>query len=306
MITVPADSDGQRVDNFLVKTVKGVPRSLIYRIVRSGEVRVNGKRVKPDSRLATGDQMRLPPLRTSAPVDRSQAPAALVERLVDARLEESADYLVLNKPAGVAVHSGSGVAWGVIEALRAGPYADRYIELVHRLDRETSGCLVLAKSADALRRAQAAIADVRSDKRYLVLVRGAWQLGDHTVDLALQRGVGRDADRRVVARDDGKKARTRFSPVTVRRLASLVEARLGSGRTHQIRVHSQAVGHPVAGDDRYGDRDFNALARQRLGLDRLFLHAHHLTMDLGGRILAVQAPLPEELRAVVDRLEAPR
>jgi len=302
-LEVTSDHAGQRLDNFLLRELKGAPKSLIYRIVRKGEVRLNGGRVQPDHRLQDGDVVRIPPVRL-AEGERApfRPPPEWIERLRAAVLHEDREVLVLDKPAGLAVHKGSGLNYGVIEVLRAERPGDVFLELAHRLDRETSGCLVLAKTSVALRRIQEAFRAGRVEKRYLVLTRGYWNHGPREVNLPLRRNVLRGGERMVEVLDDGKPSRTRFRPVSLGKLASLLEADIATGRTHQIRVHAAHIEHPVAGDDKYGDAAFNRILVEQCGLRRLFLHAHSLSLPLGGRDLAVSAPLDAELKDVLDRL----
>ncbi len=295
-VTVDAAHAGQRIDNFLMNLARGVPRSHVYRILRRGEVRVNRGRVRPTYRLREGDQVRVPPLRTSGhgePV----VPAAAGQRLEAAIVYEDRDLLVLAKPGGLPVHGGSGVAWGVIEALRAGGRPSG-LELVHRLDRETSGCLLLARNRRALLTLQGHLRAGRFEPGYHALVRGRWQHGTCEIDQPLaRRGGNAEID------PAGKEARTRFAPVETWPPATLLEARPLTGRTHQIRVHARHAGHPLAGDDRYGDRAFNRELRS-LGLRRTFLHAHSLGFPhpVQDRWVQVEAPLPPELARVLDRL----
>jgi 23S rRNA pseudouridine955/2504/2580 synthase len=302
-LQITADHAGQRLDNFLLRELKGAPKSLIYRIVRSGEVRLNGGRVQPDRRLAAGDMLRIPPVRLGEREERPlRVPPGLAERLREGVLHEDREVLVLDKPAGLAVHKGSGLDYGVIELLRALRPEEPFLELAHRLDRETSGCLALAKTPAALRAIQEALRTGRVEKRYLALVRGYWNHGPREVNQPLRRNVLRGGERMVEVLDDGKPARTQFQPVSLHKPASLLEASIATGRTHQIRVHAAYVGHPLAGDEKYGDADFNRLMAEHYGLRRLFLHAHSLNLPLGGRDIAVSAPLDAELKAVMDRL----
>ncbi|HOB60705.1 MAG TPA: RluA family pseudouridine synthase [Candidatus Competibacteraceae bacterium] len=294
---------GQRLDNFLLRELKGAPKSLIYRILRKGEVRLNGGRVQPNHRLATGDVLRIPPVRLAEPEERPlRVPPGLAEQLQDAVLYQDREILILDKPAGLAVHKGSGLDYGVIEALRALRPEEPFLELAHRLDRETSGCLALARTPTALRSIQEAFKTGRVEKRYLALVRGYWNHGPREVNQPLRRNVLRGGERMVEVLDDGKPAQTHFRPVSLHPLASLLEARIATGRTHQIRVHAAHVGHPLAGDDKYGDADFNRTMTTECGLRRLFLHAHSLNLPLGGREIAVSAPLDAGLKAVLDCL----
>ncbi len=305
-LEITADHAGQRLDNFLLRELKGAPKSLVYRIVRTGEVRLNGGRVQPDRRLQAGDVLRIPPLRLGEREERPlRVPPGLTERLRDAVLYQDREILVLDKPAGLAVHKGSGLDYGIIELLRALRPTEPFLELAHRLDRETSGCLALARTPAALRQIQEAFRSGGVEKRYLALTRGYWNHGPREVNQPLRRNVLRGGERMVEVLDDGKPARTQFRPVGLHKPASLLEARIATGRTHQIRVHAAHVGHPLAGDEKYGDADFNRLMMEQYGLRRLFLHAHSLSLALGGRDIAVSAPLDAELKAVLDRLGAP-
>ena len=295
---------GQRLDNYLARVLKGVPRSRLYRIVRRGEVRVNRGRVRPDYRVQAGDRIRLPPVRTAgAGATRPPAPGlgpSLDERIV----YQDRHLLVVDKPAGMAVHGGSGVSHGVIELLRAARPQERYLELVHRLDRDTSGCLMIARDRSTLRALHAALRSGAVDKHYLALVAGRWQRGRAEVRMPLRKHQSRSGERVVRVDEAGKPAVTRFRPVEFYRHATLVEVQLDTGRTHQIRVHAAASGHPVAGDDKYGERDFNRLL-ELAGLNRMFLHAQAIDVDdtPGGVAVHVSAPLDEKLRGVLERLE---
>jgi 23S rRNA pseudouridine955/2504/2580 synthase len=306
MLEVGTEDAGQRIDNFLLRHLKGVPRSLIYRILRRGEVRVNKGRSKPDYRVQAGDQVRIPPVRTAAPSGRVPGEGA-GDRLAQRILYEDERLLVIDKPAGMAVHGGSGLSFGVIEALRAARPEAHFLELVHRLDRDTSGCLLIAKKRSELRSLHELLRQGAVDKRYLALVRGRWDRGERLIDAPLLKGQTRGGERIVTVDAAGKTADSRFRPVEVFHDASLVEVDLGTGRTHQIRVHGAHVGHPVAGDEKYGDAEFNRRMRD-LGLKRLFLHAQSIGFSdpLSGREVHVSTPLPEELRSVLERLNAGR
>jgi 23S rRNA pseudouridine955/2504/2580 synthase len=297
---------GQRVDNFLLRILKGVPKSHIYRILRSGEVRVNRKRVRPDARLAAGDDLRIPPVRTAeTSTRRPRSPTHPVALPI---LYEDDALIAIDKTAGLAVHGGSGIAFGVIEQLRAARPAARFLELVHRLDRDTSGILLVAKKRAALLALHASFREGKTDKRYLVLVRGRWRDATRKVDLPITKFVTGAGERRVrIERDGGKTARTVFHrrrvwadaqpPVT------LLEAELHTGRTHQIRVHLTHLGFPLAGDDKYGDFAWNkVLARQ--GLKRMFLHAWHLSLPhpTDTQRLTLESPLPADLEAFLTQL----
>lgn len=300
-VEVDAGNAGQRIDNFLTARLKGVPKSHLYRVLRKGEVRVNRGRVRPDYRLQSGDVVRIPPLRTAERevVTPGQRTLAAVQASI---LYEDDALLVLDKPSGLAVHGGSGLSFGAIEALRALRPEAHFLELVHRLDRDTSGCLMIAKKRSALRTLHDALREGRVEKIYLALVRGRWS-GGQRVDVPLRKNVLQSGERVVRVDDEGKSAITLFEPVTLTSRASLMRVRLKTGRTHQIRVHAAHVGHPLAGDDKYGDAAFNQEMRER-GLRRLFLHAASLRLQhpVTGEPLEVAAPLPPDLAAVVEGL----
>jgi len=303
LVSVDAQHDGQRIDNYLRTQLKGAPKSLIYRIVRTGEVRVNKGRVKADTRVKTGDVVRLPPLRLSEEVP-VQVGDGLERTLRDAVLHEDERLLVLNKPAGLAVHAGSGVKVGVIEALRVLRPELTGIELAHRLDRETSGVLVLTKDRPTLAAVHTLLQGDTVKKQYFALVRGRWPDGLREVTAPLEKNTLRGGERVVEVRGDGKPSRTLFRVVEQFAEACLVEASPVTGRTHQIRVHATHADHPIAGDAKYGDPEFDRLLKTR-GLGRLFLHAAKIALpELGahGRTLRVEAPLPSELSAVLQRL----
>jgi len=292
------DSAGQRIDNFLGKYLKGVPKSHIYRILRSGEVRVNKKRVDQTCRLQLGDLVRIPPVRVAGPPERDYVPAAEFPILY-----EDDALLAIDKPAGVAVHGGSGVSFGVIEQLRSARPEAKFLELVHRLDRETSGVLLLAKRRSALTALHGKMREGKTDKRYLTLVLGQWKNAKQHVKLSLHKFTRPDGERRVMVREDGQDSHTVFALQQAWADYSLLEAQLKTGRTHQIRVHLSHLGFPIAGDDKYGDFVRNKeLAKQ--GLKRMFLHAHSLvlTHPLTGEPLRLAAPLPPELQGFIDKL----
>lgn len=302
-IEIFADQAGQRLDNFLITQLKGVPKSRIYRMVRTGEVRVNKGRIKPDYRVQTGDRLRIPPLRQGELPDVVQPGAHVSELLEESVLYEDNGLLVINKPSGMAVHGGSGLSYGVIEALRALRPNAPYLELVHRLDRSTSGCLMIAKKRSILRALHALLREGSVNKRYLALVKGRWQGGERTIRAALSKNILQSGERMVRVNEEGKQAASVFKPHTLYRDASLMEVQLLSGRTHQIRVHATHSGHPLAGDEKYGDDDFNQTLRA-LGLKRLFLHAQHLHLQFpeSGQRLDVTAPLGKDLQQVLDKL----
>ena len=310
-LTVEEAGAGQRIDNFLLRHCKGVPKSHVYRILRSGEVRLNSSRVKPDARLAAGDVVRIPPLRVAAP-SREAARALGRAKASPLRiLYEDEALVAIDKPAGLAVHGGSGVSFGLIEQLRAARPAAPFLELVHRLDRETSGILLVAKQRSALTKLHAALREGRVDKRYLVLVRGKWRDALRRVDLPLHKFVTGEGERRVrVERELGKTATTVFRRSRAWQgdpPLSLLEAELRTGRTHQIRVHLTHLGFPLAGDDKYGDFGWNRTLAKR-GLKRMFLHAWRISLPhpLGGHTLSFESPLPQELAGFVQQLDSAR
>jgi len=301
-LQVGSESAGQRIDNFLLALLKGVPRSRVYRILRRGEVRVNSGRVAPTYRLCDGDAVRIPPLRMAVEREAPQPSAGLRAGIGGAVIHEDDDLLVLNKPSGVAAHGGSGISLGAIETLRALRPDAPFLELVHRLDRETSGCLVIAKRRPALRALHAVWRDRAVDKRYLLLVQGRWRGGGRHVDAPLARNRLRGGERMVRVADDGLASRTAFTPRERFAEMTLLEARPTTGRTHQIRVHAALLGHPLAGDAKYGNETFNKAMRKH-GLRRLFLHAARLRLTLPGKApLEVEAPLAPDLQAVLDEL----
>ena len=298
---------GQRLDKYLAKRLGDVPRTRIFRIIRRGEVRVNGRRAGPEARLSVNDKVRVPPIRDQVEEGPARAargpPAALVASVGKAVVQETDRLLVLDKPAGVAVHGGSGISFGVIEALRALKPGEP-LELVHRLDRDTSGCLLVARDAATLRTLHALLREGLCDKRYLVLLRGKWDLGQKRIDVPLRTDTRVNGERTVRADASGKPSISEFRPVQFfGKLATLMEVSLHTGRTHQIRVHAAYAGHPVAGDEKYGDQEFNA-RMQELGLTRMFLHAHSMSFDWpqNGGTFSASAPLPPELATVLDRL----
>jgi len=306
-VTVDADQAGQRLDNFLISRLRGVPRTRVYRMLRKGEVRVNKGRAAAAYRIRAGDVVRIPPVRKPAP----RGPAAIDRQGEnfpgDRVLYEDDRLLVLDKPSGMAVHGGSGLSFGVIEALRAARPDAPYLELVHRLDKETSGCLLIAKRRSYLRALHGLLREGRLEKRYLALVRGQWHLGTRQLEDRLRTHHRERGERHVKVDETGKESSSRFSPVQIFRDASLLEVQLYTGRTHQIRVQAAEAGHPLAGDDKYGDRQFNERL-VGLGLRRMFLHAHSLGYEdpVNGEWRSFSAPLPDDLRRVIERLESGR
>jgi 23S rRNA pseudouridine955/2504/2580 synthase len=298
---------GQRLDNFLARILKDVPKTHIFRLIRKGEVRVNGKRAKPDQRLLANDIVRVPPVRTGAAAPVRHAPPAMVQSLIGAIIYEDPRLLVIDKPAGIAVHGGSGVSFGVIEGLRAAR-PDETLELVHRIDRDTSGLLMVARKPAALRTLHALMRDGQVEKRYLALVKGKWELGQKRIDVPLRTDIRVGGERTVKAHETGKEAVSVFKPVQFfGKRATLVEVSLETGRTHQIRVHAAHAGYPLAGDEKYGEEEFNGKMKE-FGLKRMFLHAHQLSFvwpETGVEFNA-SAPLPPDLATVIDALSAPK
>lgn len=305
LVTIDEDNVGQRIDNFLLSKLKGVPKSMIYRIVRKGEVRVNKKRIKPEYKLAEGDQVRIPPVRVSEENYRTAPSANLerVSRLEDRILFEDKHILVLNKPAGIAVHGGSGVDYGVIEALRSLRPQQKFLELVHRLDKDTSGVLLVAKKRSALKHLHDQLRHKQMQKDYQALVRGEWQKHDKVVKAPLLKLTLKSGERIVRVNTEGKASETRFKILQRYDGATLVQASPVTGRTHQIRVHCQYAGHPIACDEKYSEQKFDDSMRA-LGLNRLFLHAAQLkfTHPDTETEMTVQAPLDPELLELLDKL----
>jgi 23S rRNA pseudouridine955/2504/2580 synthase len=302
-VTVDEAGAGQRIDNFLTRILKGVPKSHVYRILRSGEVRINKGRAAPDRRVALGDVIRVPPIRTAAPAAPPRA-AAPVRRFRVPVLHEDDAFLALDKPAGLAVHGGSGIALGLIEQLRAARPEARFLELVHRLDRDTSGVLLVAKQRAVLVALHAALREGRVDKRYWVLVRGPWRDPMRRVRAPLHKYSTAQGERRVRVDEDGRASETVFRRVNAwpehEPPLALLEAELETGRTHQIRVHLAHIGFALAGDDKYGDFAWNK-ALHAAGLRRMFLHAHRLALDhpVTGEPLVLESPLPADLAGFV-------
>ncbi len=301
IVNVTADEAGQRIDNFLSRYLKGVPKSHIYRILRRGEVRVNSGRIRAQYKVRAGDAVRIPPVRVRPPDER---PVRITHDLEACILFENNRCLVIDKPSGLAVHGGSGVSHGVIEALRALRPSAPYLELAHRLDRDTSGCLVIAKRRSFLRAFHEQLRAGSIGKYYFALVQGDWGEGSRLVEAPLRKNTLAGGERIVRVSADGKPSATLFRPIERYGAATLLEAELKTGRTHQIRVHAAHAGHPLAGDTKYGDRAFNAGMR-KLGLRRLFLHAHRMAFVDGedAAALDVSARLPAGIRSVLDRLE---
>ncbi len=301
--SVTADEAGQRIDNFLMRHFKTVPRSRVYRLLRKGEVRVNRKRVDAEYRIQEGDEVRLPPVRIDAGDEPGRPSSSLLELLEQAIIYQDKHLLVIDKPAGVAVHGGSGMSFGVIEALRASRPREN-LELVHRLDRDTSGCLLIARDRTTLSALHALIRNGGVHKTYLALVAGSWQLGTKRIDAPLATDNRQHGERHVRVASAGKDSVSVFKPVQFfGPLATLMEVDIPTGRTHQIRVHASFAGHALLGDDKYGDRARNAELKA-YGLKRTFLHAQSVAFEWPGSGVPfhVSAPLPAELAAVLDAI----
>ncbi len=304
-VEVSAERAGQRLDNFLLGQLKDLPRPHVYRILRTGEVRVNGRRAKPDYRIQAGDRVRLPPLQRAATIEPTAPPAGLMGEIAGRILYEDDHLLAVNKPAGLAVHAGTGVAYGLIDVLRALRPHFPELNLVHRLDRGTSGCLVVAKTRADLLMLNRAFADRACGKVYMALTAGHWAQARTIVRQALDVEHREQGERSVrVDAERGQAAVSRFQEIERFPGSSLVRVEIDTGRTHQIRVHAAAAGHVLAGDDRYGNHDFNR-QMARMGLRRMFLHAAELVLPLAdGKPLRFKAPLPEDLAQVLTALRA--
>jgi len=300
--TIDADLAGQRLDNYLLRELKGVPRTRIYRACRKGEVRVNKGRVKASYRLKEGDVLRIPPIRVPAPSAPPTIPRRWSDQLRDSVVYEDKGLLVINKPSGLAVHGGSGLSYGLIECLRQMRPDDRYLELVHRIDRDTSGCIMIAKRRPVLREIHRQLRASTVDKRYLALVRGHWPKHCRVVDAPLFKFKLPSGESLVRVAKEGKAAVTRFSIVERFANATLIEAKPVTGRTHQIRVHAQHAGFPLLGDDKYS-RDEDREFCKEIGLKRLFLHARGLGFSLPeqGRV-ELEAPLDDNLESILNKL----
>lgn len=303
LVTVPDDVAGQRIDNFLLTKLKGAPRTLVYRILRTGEVRVNKGRVGPDYRLQVGDVVRLPPLRLSESAPQALPGVGVAKELGSRIVFEADGLLVLNKPAGLAVHGGSGVAWGVIEALRILRPGAPFLELVHRLDRDTSGLLMVAEKRSVLRELHGQLREGRVQKVYVALLAGRLKGAVHRVEAPLKKNTLASGERIVRVSREGKEAQTEFRVIDRIGDTTLVEARPLTGRTHQIRVHAQYLGHPLLGDEKYGSDELNKGMRAH-GLTRLFLHARDLRFRFGGMTKDVElhCPLEPDLVRVLESM----
>ncbi|WP_417542068.1 23S rRNA pseudouridine(955/2504/2580) synthase RluC [Methylophaga thalassica] len=303
-IEISASQAGQRIDNFLLTLEKGVPKSRIYRAIRKGEVRVNKGRIKQTYKIEAGDVIRVPPLQVSEKTAPTEINESLQQQLLASIIFEDDAMLVLNKPSGLAVHAGTQIQVGVIEAFRLIKPELEFIELVHRLDRDTSGCLLIAKSRESLLNLQQQMLSDQIDKRYLTLLKGEMNSNEVYIEQPLQKNTVSSGERMVKVDPEGKSAKTLFIKRQSYGIAQLSEVKLFTGRTHQIRVHSAWSGHPVAGDDKYGDREFNKQMKT-FGLKRLFLHAWQLGIHhpITQEPLSLEAPLPEKLQQVIKQLE---
>ena len=302
-VTVNEEQDDQRIDNYLIKLLKSVPKSHIYRILRKGEVRVNKGRVKASYRLQPGDVIRVPPIRLQL-TDVPKANNRQLEWISNSILYEDNKFLVINKPSGLAVHGGSGISLGVIECLRQARPDAPHLELVHRLDRDTSGCLIIAKKRSALRYLHQLFQSNEVQKTYVALVKGRWQDGKRHVKAALTKNLLSSGERIVRVDSAGKAAHSIFEPLEIFDSASLVQVILKTGRTHQIRVHSAHIGCPIAGDEKYGDKEFNKQMKA-YDVKRLFLHAQSVSFihpDNQQRLL-IQAPYHDDMEKALQRLK---
>jgi len=294
---------GQRIDNFLINYLKGVPKTHIYRIIRKGEVRINKGRTKPVYKLCVGDSVRIPPIRVSEAKNIPDKLDGKLSRLKESIIFEDSVLIVLNKPSGLAVHGGSGISLGVIESLRVLMPREKRLELVHRLDRDTSGCLIIAKKASALKKMHEMIRADEMEKQYVALMKGRLEQSEIVVKAPLRKFVTQSGERMVKVDEEGKSAKTIFYPRQTFECATLCDIRLITGRTHQIRVHSMHLGHNIAGDDKYGDDAFNAEMKKR-GLKRLFLHAKSIKFEhpVTGEMMNPVAPMDKQLTGVLKNL----
>ncbi len=301
-LCVDDDSAGQRLDNYLVRELKGVPKTRLYRALRKGEIRVNKGRVKADYRLVAGDLVRIPPLRRPSPSEPAPVPRYWAGEIERRLVYEDDSLLVINKPSGIAVHGGSGLSFGLIESLRQLRPQDRYLELVHRLDRDTSGLIMIARRPAMLRELHRQLREDEVDKRYLALVAGSWPKSLRIVDAPLEKNMLQSGERMVRVSREGKRSVTEFTVLERFEGATLVEAKPVTGRTHQIRVHARHAGFPLLGDDKYSDERSAALTRT-LGLQRLFLHARSLRIALPDRgSLTLEAVLDPDLESILIKL----
>lgn len=308
ILVITEENHLQRIDNFLITKLKGVPKSKIYKILRKGEVRVNKKRIKPVYKLQVNDEVRIPPIRLELKPDettnikKQTNKLALIEKSI---LFEDERLLIINKPSGIAVHGGSGLSFGLIEALRVLRSEGQYLELVHRLDRDTSGCIIIAKKRSALRHLHEQLRQNKMDKTYHALVDQVWPKKRSKVSAKLQKNQMQSGERMVFVDENGKPSETRFSLLKAWQSCSLVEAKPITGRTHQIRVHCQYAGHPIANDDKYGNDSFSQYIKE-MGCKRLFLHAKQIsfTHPLSEEQIVVTAPYDQALNELMEKLNA--
>jgi 23S rRNA pseudouridine955/2504/2580 synthase len=304
LVEITDENSDQRLDNFLITRLKGVPKSRIYRIVRKGEVRVNKGRIDVKYRLQPGDIVRIPPVRIAERNEESYIPQGLQVALQQGILFEDEGFLIVNKPAGYAVHGGSGVSSGIIEGLRLLRPEAHFLELVHRLDKDTSGCLIIAKKRSALKQLHELFRDNQVHKTYLALLAGQWDRKKLVVTAPLLKNVSKGGERMVVISPSGKEAETLFRRMKILSDSTLVEASPKTGRTHQIRVHAASLGHPIVGDERYGRDEINRKFKGR-GYKRMFLHAERLKFQhpVTGELLTILAPLPQPLEGLLRHEE---
>jgi len=304
--TIDADHHGQRIDNYLFTQLKGVPKSRIYRILRKGEVRVNKGRIKAVYKLKTGDVVRIPPIRVSAKEDDSHLTKLdKVQQLENSILLETQQFLVINKPSGIAVHGGSGLSFGVIEALRSLRPKEKFMELAHRIDRDTSGCLLIAKRRSYLIHFQNQLRHRKMNKEYIAIVSGCWPKGQTRVDVALKKTERPSGERIVLVDKEGKPSETRFSLLENLGHYSLIQAKPVTGRTHQIRVHAKYCRCPLLGDDKYSDLNSDQTILQRLNIKTFMLHAQKLSFTLPDteQKMQVEAPIPDQMKQVIKSLK---
>jgi 23S rRNA pseudouridine955/2504/2580 synthase len=311
VLEIDENSDGQRVDNLLLRILKGVPKSRIYRIVRKGEVRLNGGRVKADTRVKTGDKLRIPPIRTAAPGEPIPISGGVINSLSKSIIYEDDRMLIINKPAGLAVHGGSGVSSGVIEGLRQLRPTDKFLELVHRLDRGTSGCLMIARKRSQLRRLQDLLRTksqgdaTKFEKHYVAVVHGQWPRRRQHVDVPIRKDSLNGGERICIVAADGKPSLTQVEVVRQNQRFSVLAVKPITGRTHQIRVHCRHLHHPVVGDDKYGFDALDSTLKQEQGCDRLMLHASQLyipAMEKGDKPIHVEAEPGADMRKLMDSI----
>ncbi|MCF7518937.1 23S rRNA pseudouridine(955/2504/2580) synthase RluC [Pseudoalteromonas sp. L21] len=306
-VTISEDHLGQRIDNFLITHLKGVPKSAVYKILRKGEVRVNKKRIKPVYKLQLNDVVRIPPIKVAEKEEFVPKKLDKVKQLEDAILFEDKYLMVINKPSGMAVHGGSGLSYGLIEALRVLRPEERSLELVHRLDRDTSGCLLISKRRSVLTDLHRQLREKTMEKNYWALVDGQWDAKTKNVTEGLRKNTLKSGERVVrVDNTEGKPSHTRFRVLERYAECSLVQASPVTGRTHQIRVHTQCKGHPIACDDKYGVAEFDQYVNKLTGLNRLFLHAHDLSFmhPKNETTMHVEAPLDKALSNCIKKLRA--